>query len=333
MVDFDRFCMSLAIKEAWKYQGLTYPNPAVGAVVVKNGKIFSIAAHKKAGEPHAEVLAIKEAYYKLSKDENILKLSDSKDIHEYLYENSKDIFKDSTIYVTLEPCNHFGKTPPCSNLLSKLKFKKVVISIKDPNKKASGGIEYLKKNRIDVKVGVLEKEGKKLIEPFVKWSKDRFIFFKLAQTINGVIAPGVISSLKSREYVHRLRDRIDLLVIGGNTVRVDRPMLDSRLIGGKNPDVLIYSKEKKFDKSIPLFNVKNREVFIENSFEKLKNYKFIMIEGGEGMLEATKDLVDWYLFFISPKIKSGKQYSLDLELNILNQQKIDKDLLIWSDNG
>ena len=333
MVDFDSLCMRLAIEEAWKYQGLTYPNPAVGAVVAKNNSILSIEAHKAAGEPHAEVLAIKEAYYKLTNDKEILKFTKSKEIHEYLQKNAKNLFKDSSIYVTLEPCNHFGKTPPCSLLLSNLKFKKVIISVKDTNKKASGGIEYLKKNGFDVKVGVLKEEGKKLIEPFVKWNSKNFIFFKLAQTMNGVIAPGTISSLKSREFVHKLRDRIDLLVIGGNTVRVDRPTLDSRLINGKAPDVLIYSKKKVFDKSIPLFSVPNRKVFIEDNFEKIKDYRFIMIEGGDGTLKATKDIVDWYLFFISPKIKIGKNWAFDKKLDILNSQKIDEDLMIWSKNG
>ncbi len=333
MVDFDRFCMSLALDEAWKYQGLTYPNPAVGAVITKNGKILSIEAHKEAGEPHAEVLAIKEAYYRLSGDNEILKLNDSAKIHTYLLQNAKNLFYDATIYVTLEPCNHYGKTPPCSTLIKNLKFKRVVISVRDPNINASGGIGYLKSSGILVEVGLMAKDGEKLIEPFRKWRDSRFIFFKLAQTLNGMIAPGIISSKKSREFVHKIRDKIELLVIGGNTIRVDRPTLDSRLAQGRAPDVLIYSKEKDFDKSIPLFGVKNRKVYIESDFEKLKEYRYIMIEGGEGMLKATSALANWYLFFISPQLKDGIGYSLNRELKILNKRSIGKDIVIWSENG
>ncbi len=333
MVEFDKFYMGLALNEAWKYQGLTYPNPAVGAVVVKKEKLLSIAAHKEAGFPHAEVLAIKEAYYKLTDDKKILNLISSKDLHEYLYKNAKNLFKDAVIYVTLEPCNHYGKTPPCSLLIKNLGFKKVVISVKDPNAQASGGIEFLKNSSIEVVTGVLKKEGEKLIEPFTRWNKENFVFFKLAQTLNGVITGGVISCQKSREFVHKIREKIDLLVIGGNSVRVDRPRLDSRLVGTKAPDVLIYSKRKDFDKNIPLFKVVGRKVFIEDSLDKIKNYKYVMIEGGEGMLNATKNIVDWYLFFISFEMKNGKNYKFDKKLKILHTKKIDKDLMVWSKNG
>lgn len=327
------FYIDLALNEAWKYQGLTYPNPAVGAVVVKNGKILSVAAHKAAGEPHAEVLAIKEAYYYLTNDKKILDIKSSEKLHEFLNENAKNLFNDATIYITLEPCAHYGKTPPCSLLIKNLKFKEVVYAVDDPNKKASGGGEFLKKSGIKVTKGVREKEGYELIEPFLRWSKDRFIFFKLAQTLNGVITGGTISSLASREYVHKLRDKIDLLIIGGNTVRVDRPTLDSRLVGGKAPDILIYSKKDGFDKNIPLFNVKSRKVKISDNFDIIQDYKFIMIEGGEGMLNATKNLVDWYLFFISPNLKSGKNYSFKKSLKILHQNRIDTDLMVWSKDG
>ena len=327
------FFMDLAINEAWKYQGLTYPNPAVGAVITKNNAILAINAHKKSGTSHAEVLAIKDAYYNLTKDKEILSINSSEKLHQFLIKNAKNIFKDSTIYITLEPCAHYGKTPPCSLLIKSLGFKKVVYGCDDPNKTASGGGEFLKSSGIEVVKGVKEREALELIEPFLKWQKKRFIFFKLAQTLNGVITGGTISCEKSREYVHKLRDKIDLLVIGGNTVRIDRPTLDSRMINGNAPDVLIYSKRKDFDKNIPLFKVKNRKVFIDDSFEKIKNYKYIMIEGGEGMLEATKDIVDWYLFFVSPNIKDGENYKIEKKLDILHQRKIDKDLMIWSRDG
>ncbi len=333
MVDLDAFYMQAAIDEAWKYQGLTYPNPAVGAAVVKNGRLLSIAAHKAAGKPHAEVEAIKEAYYLLSGDSDILKIKESLHLHNYLQTYAKNLFTDATIYVTLEPCFHYGKTPPCALLLQELNFKKVVIATLDPNPKAAGGFNYLRKRGIEVVVGVKEKEAQALLEPFVKWSKKQFVFFKLAQTLNANITDGIISSLASRELVHKLRSKIDLLVIGGNTVRVDKPRLDSRLVGGRAPDVLIYSKRKDFNPKIPLFKVDNREVFIESSLQRVEEYNFIMIEGGEGMLQATKDLVDWYMIFVAPTMKPKPNYAINKRVEFLHTQRVGSDLLIWSRNG
>lgn len=306
----DEFFISLAIDIAWEYQLLTYPNPAVGAVVVKNGEILSISAHKEAGKPHAEVEAIKEAYFKLTNDSKIVELTSSNEIHEYLYNNHNNLFYDCSIYVTLEPCNHYGKTPPCSLLIEKLKFKRVIIATHDSNEKASGGVDRLKEAGVDVRVGVLEDKAKELLYPFTKWQKDKFIFFKMAQTLNGEISGGYISCGESLDFVHKVRDKIDLLVIGGESVRSDRPTLDSRRVNGRAPDILIYSRQKEFDKSIPLFNIPNRKVFIEKSLKKLNEYNFIMIEGGYEMLQAVKNLIDWHLLFIAPKVSS--KTSLDI---------------------
>ena len=333
MVDLDAFYMQAAIDEAWKYQGLTYPNPAVGAVVVKNGRLLSIAAHTQAGKPHAEVEAIKKAYYLLTDDKDILEIEDSLHLHNYLQKYAGNLFNDATIYVTLEPCFHYGKTPPCSLLLKNLGFKKVVIATLDPNPKATGGASYLREQGIKVITGVREQEAKDLLEPFIKWSRGRFIFFKYAQTLNANITGGIISSLASRELVHKLRDKIDLLVIGGNTVRIDKPTLDSRLIGGSAPDVLIYSKKQKINPKIPLFKVKKRKVFIEANLERIQEYRYIMIEGGEGMLKATRSLVDWYMIFVAPKMLAKSNYILNKKITFLHTQKIGEDLLIWSRNG
>ena len=325
--------MGLALDAAWKYQGLTYPNPAVGAVVVKNRAILGIGAHKAAGSPHAEVEAIKEAYVTLTEDDILKDISDPSQIHTYLIKHASDLFHDASIYITLEPCAHYGKTPPCSNLLFALGFKRVIIGTKECNLAASGGIELLQKFGIDVKVGVLEKEAKALLEPFCKWQQERFVFFKLAQTLNGVIDGGVISCEESRRYVHTLRDKIDLLVIGGNTVRIDRPRLDARMVDGKAPDVLILSRQKDFDTTIPLFGIENRKVFVQDSLEPIKDYRYVMIEGGEGMLEATKDVVDWYLHFIAPKSDMDNCYRFRNRFAFLHTRKIGDDLMIWSKNG
>jgi len=315
--------LDLAINEAWKYQLLTYPNPAVGASLIVKNKLF-VSAHKKAGFSHAEVNVLWEAFKYFHNTPN---LKTSKEIHEYLIQNHNNFFKDSEIFVTLEPCSHIGKTPSCANLLSILKPKKVIIGWLDPIDSHSGGVEILKNSRIEVEV-LNDKRCFDLIEPFIKWTKERFIFFKLAQTLNGVIKGGYISSESSLNFVHQIRDKIDLLVIGGNTVRIDRPTLDSRRIKGKNPDILIYSKNKNFDKTIPLFNVPDRKVFIDDNLERLKDYKFIMIEGGENLYNKLKDLVDWKVFIISPKMNNLENFKTIDNIEILHIEKRD-DLILW----
>ena len=331
MVIDSNFYMTLAISEAWKYQGFTYPNPAVGACVVgEHGEILSVNAHQKAGMPHAEVMALKDAYSNLTQDSNILKLSNSSDIHNYLIKNHNNIFKNSTIYSTLEPCSHIGKTPSCASLISSLNLKSVYIGCNDFNKVASNGREILKKSNILVYEDILSKENQNLLLPFKLWKEDKFILFKWAQRLDGSTNDGIISSNASRLEVHKIRDVIDLLVIGGNSVRVDRPTLDARLVNGKAPDVLILSQRKDFDKTIPLFNVPNRKVFIEDNLDRLKDYKNIMIEGSAKMYELTKDIVDIYLCYVAPKFaKSDGMKGLDDEFEILHHRKLENDLVIW----
>jgi len=312
--------MKLAINEAWKYQGLTYPNPAVGAVIVKQNKILAISAHKQAGLPHAEVLATKEAYYKLTNDKRILKLKLSEDIHNFLYHHHDNIFQDCIIYTTLEPCNHTGKTPPCSLLLKILNFKQTIIGSFDNSKDARGGAKKLKNVNF-----LLKNKSNKLLYPFIKWSNSRFVFFKVARSINNVIDGGCISCDDALDMVHKLRDKCDLLIIGGNTVRTDRPTLDSKRVGTKAPDVLIYSKENRFDKTINLFNVPNRKVIISNNFDIIDKYNFIMIEGVDAMFDLTLDIVDYYLVFTSPNKKKGAKFTSIKKLKSLYKGKIGKD--------
>lgn len=330
MVIKEESYIQLALDKAWIYQGLTYSNPPVGSVVTdENNNLISYGVHVKAGTPHAEVNAIKNAYYKLTNDNKILDIKESKDIHDYLFKNHNEVFKNKNIYVTLEPCNHYGKTPPCSHLIKELGFKKVFIGTLDSNKIASGGLEYLQKNGLHVEVGILEDKCKKLLEPFSIWQTKPFMFFKLAQSKNSVISGGTITCKESRTHVHALRDKIDLLVIGGNTVRVDRPTLDARLVDGEAPDILIYSKSKNFDKTIPLFNVPNRQVFIEDNFEKIKDYKFVMIEGGKGMLKACENLVDYYLIYKSPHDKKGEKVKVEVDLQEYFSSQIGEDTYTW----
>ncbi|MDP3466469.1 MAG: bifunctional diaminohydroxyphosphoribosylaminopyrimidine deaminase/5-amino-6-(5-phosphoribosylamino)uracil reductase RibD, partial [Sulfuricurvum sp.] len=251
--------MTLALNEAWKYQLLTFPNPAVGAVCIgEYGEILSVGAHKRAGGPHAEVYALRDAYITLSGDESIALSDDSAHIHNYLRKNHNNLFHNISMAVTLEPCAHSGKTPSCALLIRDLGIKMLFISCRDSNPIAANGVSILENAGIPCTFGVMEEEGRKLLEPFITWQKKPFVFFKWAQRLDGTVNNGIISSQASREHVHALRDRCDLIVIGGNTVRVDRPTLDSRLVNGKAPDVLIYSRDKDFDTSIPLFSIPNR---------------------------------------------------------------------------
>jgi len=324
----DNFYMKLAIDEAWKYQLLTYPNPAVGCVIVKNGQLLAIEAHKEAGLAHAEVNALKTAF--LTKEPNsLLKTkTTSEDIHNFLIQNHNGFFENCDIFVTLEPCNHIGKTLSCANLLSILKPKRVIISVEDPNKQASGGVETLKKANIEVVSGILQKDGENLILPFKTWLKKTCIFFKMAQTLNGMI-DGKISTRRAELYVHTLRDKIDLLMIGGNTARIDKPILDTRYVRGKNPDIFIYSKKGLISQNIPFFSVPNRKVIVCDDLFKLLDYKFVMIEGIYNLLEILKDKIDFIVLLINPKIRNGinaiNQINLDFEImheNYLGNEKI-----------
>lgn len=301
--------MSLAVQEAWKYQGLTYPNPAVGCCVVgSHSEILAVEAHHKAGTPHAEVNALKSAYFKLTNDKRILHVENPSDIHDFLIKNHNDIFKNCSVYATLEPCSKIGKTPACANLLNELKITKIYIGSSDSYQDDFKNAEF----------GILKEDCDALLEPFNLWKKDKFVFFKWAQRLDGS-TDGTVSSLNSRINVHAMRDVCDLLVIGGNTVREDRPTLDARLVSKNAPDILIYSRQKEFDKTIPLFNVKNRKVMISDNLSEINNYKNIMIEGTENMMELTKNIVDMYLCYLHVEDK----------FKCLNTKKDEKDIISW----
>lgn len=323
--------MKLALEHAWEYQLLTFPNPAVGAVCIgSHGEILSVGAHKKSGGPHAEVYALRDAYTRLSHDDTIRDYDDSAAIHDYLLAHHNGLFRTVSMAVTLEPCSHTGKTPSCALLIRDLGIKTLYISCKDPNPQAAGGGEILVKAGVACHFGILEEEGSNLLEPFLKWQEQRFVFFKWAQRLDGTIDGGVISSSLSREHVHRLRDKCDLIVIGGNTVRHDRPTLDARMIDGKAPDVLIYSHGDDFDRTIPLFSVPNRSVFIESSFERIGQYSLVMMEGGASMLEASRDACDWYLSYVAPKIGGGAvgMGSVTEDFEVVHA-KISEDIILW----
>lgn len=323
--------LEIAKQKAWEFQALTYPNPPVGALITNaQGEVLAKAAHEYAGGPHAEVNAIKIAYMQLSDDYSIKELTDSHELHEYIKKNHKNFFKTCFIYVTLEPCSHIGKTPPCTELIEELGFMGVYIGMLELNKEAAGGASKLQEKGLHVEVAKEQKSFRTLIEPFLCWQKkEPFVFFKLAMSANAVITGGAISSEDSRKHMHQIRDKIDLLVIGGNTVRVDRPTLDARLCDGKAPDILIYSHSKDFDRTIPLFQIPGRKVYIESSLEKIAAYSFVMIEGGQGMLDACSSMVDWYLVYKSPYERVGEVLRWPIKKEPLFTQQLKEDRLTW----
>ena len=326
-MNIDEIYMQLALDKAWEYQGLTYPNPAVGAVVTLNGKILAIEAHQKAGTSHAEVLALLFAYENISNTQIDFDPRDAKKAHQFLLTLPANFFSECTIYVTLEPCSHVGLTPSCASLLHSLHLSSVVIGIKDPIEGHDGGMQKLE----NASVGVLEEACQALIEPFLIWQKRAFVLFKLAQTSNGCIGGGYLSSQTSLTHVHQLREVCTVLLIGGNTVREDRPTLDCRFIEAKAPDVKIYSKKDHFDTDIPLFSIEKRDVEIVDQLDFLNRPSFVLVEGGEGMLNALKEKIDWMLIYQTPKLSSNNlTYNTTMNLQFLHQEKKDVDLMIWS---
>jgi diaminohydroxyphosphoribosylaminopyrimidine deaminase/5-amino-6-(5-phosphoribosylamino)uracil reductase len=150
-----------------------------------------------------------------------------------------------------------------------------------------------------------------LLLPFTKWQKDNFIFFKMAMRKDGSINNGYITTQDSLNLVHEIRTKLSLMVIGGNTVRIDRPTLDSRFSKSKKTsDILIYSANNNFDKTIALFNIENRKVEVSNNLNNLDKNNFIMVEGGYDLLKSVKNKIDCLLLFISNKQKEQSNFDI-----------------------
>jgi diaminohydroxyphosphoribosylaminopyrimidine deaminase/5-amino-6-(5-phosphoribosylamino)uracil reductase len=206
----DEYFMQLALGLAKKGEGFTSPNPMVGAVIVKNGKVVGKGYHHAAGKAHAEINAINEA---------------------------GALAKGATLYVTLEPCNHTGRTPPCTQKILASGIRRVVVAMHDPNPDVKGGgIDYLKHQGIEVKAGVCEEQAKKLNEIFIKFVRTHrpFTIIKCAATLDGRIATRTgdsrwVTGEESRKFVHRLRHAVDAIMVGINTVEKDDPSLTTRL--------------------------------------------------------------------------------------------------------
>lgn len=291
-----RRCFDLALLG----RGNVSPNPKVGAVIVYNDQIIGEGYHKKYGQSHAEVNAIASV-------------------------EDKNLLKESTIYVNLEPCCHWGKTPPCANLIIESKIKRCVISNKDINPKVyGGGIKLLQDNGIEVISGVLEEEGLFLNRRFFTNQKENrpYVILKYAQTLDGFIAPeekgGWISNNAMKVWVHKQRTEEDAIMVGYNTVLSDNPQLNVRHYSGRNPKRVVYdkyltlSKDKNvFDNSQETFilnyvkegreennvflKLNENKPFVEQVLERLYEQKIcsIVVEGGEKTLNKFLEANLW----------------------------------------
>jgi diaminohydroxyphosphoribosylaminopyrimidine deaminase / 5-amino-6-(5-phosphoribosylamino)uracil reductase len=213
----DEQFMGEALALAAQARGRTSPNPMVGSVVVKDGRVVGRGYHVKAGAPHGEAAALGDAGVQA---------------------------KGATLYVTLEPCCHYGRTPPCTKAIIAAGIRRVVAAMRDPNPLVSGqGLEELRQAGIEVKLPVLEAEAAALNEVFIKYitTKRPFVLLKVAASLDGKIATVTgesrwITNERSRLLVHQLRDQVDAVMVGINTVLRDDPLLTTRLPGGGGRD-------------------------------------------------------------------------------------------------
>jgi len=278
--------------------GTTYPNPLVGCVIVYENTIIGEGWHKKSGEAHAEVIAIESV-------------------------KNKELLASSTLYVSLEPCSHFGKTPPCADLILKYKIPNVVIGTIDPNSKVAGkGIQKLIDSGVNVTMGILEKECNELNKRFFTFHKKNrpYIILKWAESSDGFISPKNKSEQKpvwisndySRQLVHKWRSEEQAILVGTQTIMDDNPSLTVREWVGKNPIRVVIDKENSIDSSSNVLDnqaktivFSNKEVtsntdiiqYIKINFDKNStqviveklyenNIQSIIIEGGRKTIQS-----------------------------------------------
>lgn len=314
----DEFYMRRCLDLAQMALGETYPNPIVGSVIVYKDKIIGEGLHKKAGDAHAEVNAIASV-------------------------KDKTLLNKSTMYVSLEPCVHIGKTPPCSNLIIEHKIPRVVVGCIDIFSKVSGkGIEKMRDAGVQVKVGILKDECLESHKRFFTFHEKRrpYIILKWAETKDGFIAPKDqiigqpfwISSPESKKIVHKWRSQEASILIGTKTVEMDNPSLTTRLWKGNNPLRIVLDKDLRLDKNSNVFNNETRTIVFNQKLNKVigsnehitidfnlihqeimtslykKRIHSLIIEGGRETLQSfiDKDLWDEARVFTGNKnLKKG----------------------------
>lgn len=264
-------------------KGRVSPNPMVGAVLVYNGKIIGEGYHQEYGKHHAEVNAINSV-------------------------KDKSLLSKATLYVSLEPCSHYGKTPPCAELIIKSHISKVIVATLDPFPKVSGrGVKILQDAGIDVKIGVLEKEAKLLNKEFITYNikKRPYIYLKWAQSKNGYIdeerdnniqkKPVIISNQFTQILVHKLRTEVDGIMVGTNTAIKDNPSLSARLWYGKNPERITFDSKGRIPKTYNLFTDSNKSIIFTEKVKEItiiNNVTYVPIVFNDDMYRSVLD----YLF-------------------------------------
>ncbi len=272
MINVDEKYMQLALDLAASAKGNTNPNPLVGAVIVKNGVIVGTGLHRKAGEPHAEVHAFRMA------GEHAL---------------------DATLYVTLEPCSHYGKTPPCANLVKESGVSRVVIAMQDPNPAVAGrGIQLLQDAGIMVEVGVLEQQAQRLNERFIHnmLTHRPFVISKFAMTLDGKIATHTghskwVTGEGAREDVHHIRHEVDGILVGVGTVIADNPSLTTRLKEGygKNPTRIIMDSSLRTPDNANVLNTEDAPTILVCSDDVSQEKIHLFTEKGVTVLPVQKN--------------------------------------------
>ena len=267
--------------------GSVSPNPMVGAVLVFEGKIIGEGLHEKYGSAHAEVNCLSSVSV-----------------------DNQRLISRSTLFCNLEPCHHFGKTPPCVDLILAKKIPRVVISNLDPNPLTAGkSVEKMRRAGIEVTTGILEKEGQHLNRAFFTWieKKRPFVILKWAESVDGFLAKTgertAISGPVSQRLSHRWRSEIDAILVGTTTALVDDPALSNRYFFGKNPLRIMVDFEKKVPKTARIFDgsaetwviEKSDKPLIVNILEKMTaaGKAILMVEGGRNLLEQFIEAGAW----------------------------------------
>ena len=286
----DQIYIARCIELAKKALGNTYPNPLVGSVIVYNDQIIGEGYHKKAGEPHAEINAIHSV-------------------------ENKEVLKDSTIYVSLEPCSHYGKTPPCALRLKEIGFKRVVIATLDSHEKVNGqGQLLLEESGIEVTTNVLQKEAIELNKRFFTFHQKKrpFILLKWAQSNNGFIdenfKPTAISNTLAKQFVHQLRHNEHAILVGKNTALNDNPSLTTRAINGRNPIRILIDHHLEVPSNFNIYN-KEASTIVLNTLknEVIENIQFVKISEKASIQEILDHL---YHLQIQSILVEGGAYTL-----------------------
>jgi diaminohydroxyphosphoribosylaminopyrimidine deaminase/5-amino-6-(5-phosphoribosylamino)uracil reductase len=306
--------MQRAIDLALLGAGHVSPNPMVGAVIVCDDRIIGEGYHQRYGQAHAEVNAVNMVIEK--------------------YNNAEELLKRSTIYVTLEPCAHYGKTPPCADLLIKYRMRHVVIGCRDPFEQVNGkGIEKLNQAGIEVTTGVLEQECLDVNKRFfTRVKKHRpYIILKWAQTQDGFFAPGDgtqhwITGPEARRLVHKWRSEEDAILVGKNTAMIDNPQLNVRLWKGRPPKRIVIDRRLELSSNLHLFDQSVETIiFNEVKTDLIDNLKYIALEDFDRFVPQYI-LYQLYLQDIQSVIIEGGAHTLNtfIEANLWDEARIFK---------